>query len=232
MANTNREQEGIVKATERISRADCLKAHIKQPLEEFRTHLLAGRTLFPSEVTDVVLLVIFTYINLLGYLYKGSDLSKYAVEFIREYLGRIDPRYAEVGGLLYDAFRHGYVHLATPKRIKLRGGEIVDFQFSRAKDRQDHLSNIMRRQEGRVEIHHLSLDVDLLYEDLLCAIDKYAEDIRSYQELSDTFWEAFATRRDPEKAKLAKEAVLLDKKKQYIRSSDFDFVREQISKVQ
>ena len=55
------------------------------------------------------------------------------------------------------------------------------------------------------------------------AIDEYAKDIKEKQELSDTFREAFETRRKPEKAK---EENLLNKP--YIQQSDFDFVRAQI----
>jgi len=230
MPNTNWDDKELAKAIDRGTKVSYLISHIKKPLDEFRTLLLAGRNLFPSEIEDVVLLVVFTYVDLLGYLYKGKSFSKNAVQFLRDYLGRVDKRYEEVGGLLYDAFRHGYVHLATPKRIQLRGGEIVDFQFSRAKERQDHLkvtkTQEIQRTGERVVIYRLSVDVDLLYEDLLSAIDIYADDIRHNPTLSDTFWKAFEKRRKPERAK---EAELLNKP--YIQDSDFDFVREQISNL-
>ena len=57
---------------------------------------------------DMLMLLLFTQINLFGYLYKGSTKSIYAVEFIRKYLGKIDQDYAQVGGLLYDAIRQNF----------------------------------------------------------------------------------------------------------------------------
>ncbi len=163
-------------------------------------------------------------------LYKYPNKSIYAVQFIREYLGKIDRRYVEVGGLLYDALRHGMVHLATPKRIKLRDGEILDFSFSRSGRREDYLKIAMRqelqRTGAKVDIYRLSLDIPLLYRDLLSAIDKYTEDVKCNQDLSDTFSKAFETRRKPEKAREEKLS-----NKPYIQDSDFVFVREQISNL-
>lgn len=226
MTNSNTEREELGKAMRRQLNAEYLETYIKEPLE---------KTIIPSEEEetqrrisdDHITLVIFPYIDLLGYLYRGRTSSSNAVEFMREYLGRVDNRYQEVSGLIYDAFRHGYIHLATPKRVKLRDGKILDFLFVHSGKREEFLK-VTNRQElqgtgARVDVYRLSLDVPLLYRDLLSAIDEYAEDIREKQELSDTFREAFETRRKPEKAK---EEELLNKP--YIQQSDFDFVRAQI----
>lgn len=225
MTNSNWENEEIAKAMRRQMNAEYVKEYIKEPLED---------TTIPSEEEetrqrisdDRIILSIFPYIDLLGYLYKGRTSSVNAVEFMREYLGRVDSRYQEVSGLIYDALRHGYIHLATPKRIKLRDGKILDFLFGRSGRREEYLKvtkmQELQRTGVRVDIYRLSLDLPLLYRDLLAAIDKYAEDIREQQELSDTFREAFETRRKPEK-----EEKLLNKP--YIHQSDFDFVRAQIN---
>lgn len=226
MTNSNTEREELGKVMRRQLNAEYLETYIKEPLE---------KTIIPSEEEetqrrisdDHITLVIFPYIDLLGYLYRGRTSSSNAVEFMREYLGRVDNRYQEVSGLIYDAFRHGYIHLATPKRVKLRDGKILDFLFGHSGKREEFLK-VTNRQElqgtgVRVDVYRLSLDVPLLYRDLLSAIDEYAEDIREKQELSDTFREAFETRRKPEKAK---EEELLNKP--YIQQSDFDFVRAQI----
>lgn len=229
MTNADWDREAIGKALLRLVHADYLIEHIKKPLEEIVTPLYGGDGIFLSESRDLVLLLIFTHIDLLGYLYKGKNKSIYSVEFMRRYLGRVDKRYGEVGGLLYDAFRHGYVHLATPKRIELQDGKILDFSFALAGQRQDHLK-VTKREEiervGRIEICRLSLNLSLLYEDSLSAMDIYAEDIRHNQVLSEVFWKAFVSRRKPERAK---EEMLLNKP--YIQQSDFDFVREQLSKL-
>lgn len=225
MTNANWDEVG--KALTRRLHADYLETHIKEPFKGSVTTLLAEDGMFLSESMDVVLLFVFTYIDLLGYLYKGTNSSNNAVEFMRKYLGKVDKRYKEASGLLYDALRHGYTHLATPKRIELKDGKILDFSFLLAGQREDHLklkkTTEMQRIGGRVDIYGLSLSLSLLYEDLVSAMDIYAEDIRHNQELSDTFWEAFETRRRPQNAK---EEELLSKP--YIQDSDFAFVKEQI----
>ena len=221
------DEEEIVKGMHRITNAERVIEYVKEPLQEI-IHNEGERT-FLTASDDLLMLTVFTYINLLGYLYKGSDESKYAVEFIREYLGRIDPRYAEVGGLLYDGLRHGLIHLATPKRIELQDGKILDFSFHRSGQREDYLKIVKMPEKQSagaiVDIFRLTLDIPLLYRDLLSAIDKYTEDIRVNQELSDVFNVAFETRRKPEKEK----KLLHDKS--YVQDSDFAFIREQMSKL-
>jgi len=229
MKNINRDDEELAKALRRSLNADYLRTHIKEPLEEIITPLLGGKTLFFPQCGDPILVEIFTYIDLLGYLYKGRNLSSNAVEFMREYFGRVDKRYKEVGGLLYHALRHGLVHSATPKRIQLQNGMIIDFLFAFVGQRQDYFKvsksmEIQRTTGEKVDIYSLLLILHLLCEDLLSALDKYAEDIRTNQELSEVFWEAFKTRRKPEKEK-----ALLNKP--YIQDSDFAFMRKQISNL-
>ena len=117
MTNPNSNEEERVKAMYRLGNAERVTELVKVPLQE-AIHF-EGERAFLAASDDLLMLLVFTYIDLLGYLYKGYSKSIYAVEFIRKYLGRIDKRYVEVGGLLYYALRHGMVHLATPKRIKL-----------------------------------------------------------------------------------------------------------------
>ncbi len=224
MTDSNSDEEKTVKAMYRIGNAERVIEYVKEPLLS-AIHYEGERT-FLTASDDLLMLMVFTYINLLGYLYKGSDKSKYAVEFTRGYLGRIDPRYAEVGGLLYDALRHGMVHLATPKRIKLEDGTMLDFSFHRSGQREDYLKITKYPEKSTtstiIYIYRLSLDIPLLYQDLLSAIDEYTKDIKDDEELSDTFTEAFIKRRKPEREK-----ELL--RKSCIQLSDFDFVRAQIS---
>ncbi len=228
MTNSNWENEEIARAVYRNMNAEYVKEYFKEPLEG--TIHYEGERAFLVASDDLLMLLVFTYIDLMGYLYKGGSKSIYAVEFMREYLGRVDNRYEEVSGLLYDALRHGKVHLGTPKRIKLQDGEILDFLFIRSGEREDFLK-VAKRQEMQstgieIDIYRLSLDLPLIYKDLLSAIDTYAEDIRGNQLLSDAFSKSFKTRRDPERAT---ENELL--KKSYIQGSDFDFVRRQISNL-
>jgi len=193
-----------------------LEKYIKEPFQEVMTPLLTEHEIFPSYPGDAMMVLIFTHIDLLGYLYKGASSSRNAVEFLRDYLGRADTRYKEVGGLLYVALRHGWIHKVTPKRFELRDGTILDFSWGSTKNRAEHLKMKKDTIERR-EVYRLFISLPLLYEDLVSAIDLYAEDLRHNQELLDIFKEAFETRREPEKEEKVR-------RRNYIKSSDFDFI--------
>lgn len=209
MENSDWDEQAIAKGMQRLSNEARVKEHIKEPLEEMVTPLLKGGEVPFLEATDVAEVLLFIHINLLGYLYSGSDSTVHAVKFLREYLGRVDPRYKEVGGLLYDLLRHGWVHRFTPKRLKLDNGVLLDFQYSLDTNREDHIKMV-----EIVGAKRLLISLSLLYRDLLAAIDLFANDIRSNQDLSDVFQEAFQARRQPEE-----ENVL--RKKSYDRDLDF-----------
>jgi len=218
----------LVKALGRTTKANYVRTHIKESLEETVNPLLKGEKLLFSESIDHILLSIFTHIDLLGCVYKGETSQSNAVAFLREYLGRIDPRYKDVGGLLYASQRHGLVHLATPKRIQLLNGMILDFSYVLYGERKDHLKVVKQRviEEGkRFDIYVLVLNISLLYTDLLSAIDEYAKDICLSEELAEAFWESFTVRRTKE----AREEEM--RRKPYIQDSDFVFITEQIARL-
>ena len=221
------QDDEIAGAMYRDMKAERVEEYVKGPLEQL-IHYEGGRA-FLSASDDLLMLLVFTYVDLLGYLFKGKSKSIYAVEFIRKYYGEVDRRYTQVGGLLYDALRHGMVHLAVPKRIKLEDGKLVDFLFIRSGQRADYLKmtkqNETQSSGDTVVVYRLTLDLPLLYGDLLSAIDSYVGDIKANQELSDTFCKAFRTRRESE----ATEAEL--RRRSYIQQSDFDFVRAHMSNL-
>ena len=203
MTNTSSDEEERVKAMYRIANAERVTELVKEPLQK-ALHFEGDRA-FLRASDDLLMLLVFTYINLLGYYYKGGWETANAVEFIRVYLGKVDARYREVGGLLYHTLRHGMIHLATPKRIKLKDGIMLDFSFHRSRRREDFLRVTKYPEQSSpgniIYIFRLSLDIPLLYRDLLSAIDGYTKDIRASNELSDVFTEAFKTRRKPEEEK-------------------------------
>ena len=209
MANTNWDEEAIAESLHRLGNAERVKRYFKEPLVEIMTPLLAGGDVPPLESMDVMMVLISIHINLLGYLYSGKDKTPNAVEFLRKYLGMVDPRYKEVGGLLYDLLRHGWIHRFVPKRLKLDNGMILDFQYSFDTDRGRHLKMVEIQGAKR-----LNISVSLLYNDLLSAIDLFAKDIRNNQDLSKVFEGAFENRRKPEE-----ENTLRHKK--YNRDLDF-----------
>lgn len=226
MTNTSWDEEAIAKGMKRLRNAERVVEYVKAPLEE-AIHF-EGERAFLVASDDLLILLVFSYINFLGYLYKGRDEAICAVDFIRDYLGKIDQRYVEVGGLLYVVLRNGMFHRVTPKRIKLQDGKILDFSFHRARRREDSFK-IEKWPESRktgeaTGIYKLALNIPLMYRDLLSAIDKYIEDIRDCQELSDTFSRALETRRKPERV----ESFL---GRNYTQDSDIDLVMKQISNL-
>lgn len=210
MTHSNRDKKAIAEALHRISNAGRIKSYFKEPLENIMTPLLRGGEVPPDlESFDVAQVLIFIHINLLGYLYSGGDSTINAVKFLRKYLGKVDSRYQEVGGLLYHLLRHGLIHRFIHKRLKLSNGTILGFRYTLDMDRAEHLK--------MVEIQgakNLSISLCLLYDDLLSAIDLFAKDIRNNQELSDVFQGAFETRWE-----LNEENCL--RKKEYDKDLDF-----------
>jgi len=209
MANTNWDEEAIAESLHRLGNAERVKRHFKEPLVEIMTPLLAGGDVPPLEAMDVMMVLIAIHINLLGYLYSGNAETPKAVEFLRKYFGMVDPRYEEVGGLLYDLLRHGWIHRFVPKRLKLNGGMILDFRYSNDTDRDQHLKMVETQEAKRLRI-----SVPLLYNDLLSAIDLFAKDIRNDQALSKVFEGAFENRRKPEEENALR-------RKKYNRDLDF-----------
>ena len=229
MTGTSPEYEELGEAMGRLVMADELKDTVAKPFNQMLAQLLAHEEVPVTESIEAILLLVFTQIELLGYMYRGENSSGNAVDFVREYLGRRDKRYREVGGLLFHVCRHGLAHRATPKRIELRNGVVLDVAFSFNGERQQHLAVTGPRREllstGAVgSIAILSLDLPVLYQDLLSAIDEFAEDIKKEQPLADTFRQAFLERRSKQDDT---EDDLLNKS--YIGESDFSYVMRLLS---
>jgi len=192
MTNTNWDEAAIAEGLHRRGNAKRLTNYLKDPLVEIMKPLLSGGEILPPESIDVMMVLIFIHINLLGYLHSGKAETSDAVAFLRKYLGMVDPKYEEVGGLLYDLLRHGWLHRFVPKRLKLDNGMILDFQYTNNMNREQHLIMVEIQRAKKLQI-----SVSLLYRDLLSAIDLFADDIRHDQDLSDVFQEAFEMRRNP-----------------------------------
>ncbi|MFC1866502.1 hypothetical protein ACFLYB_07340, partial [Chloroflexota bacterium] len=145
--------------------------------------------------------------------------AKCAVKFIRTYLGRIDKRYEEVGGLLYYMLRHGLTHKSSPKRLKFNDNNILGFKFSDTKQREKHLIVTNSSEEFR-----LMFSITLFYIDLLAAIDLYCDDMSHDKQLKDDYVEAWTKLKEPEN-----ETEL--RRGDYIEDADFAFIENQISSL-
>ena len=191
MVDSDYNEEELVKSMQRVFNAERVTKYFKEPLQSVIDPLLDGNGLDSSDFIDIILLTIFTNFDLFGYLYKGRNSSSNAVSFIRDYLGKVDERYRMIGGLLYHALRHGLVHLATPKRIELKDGKMLDFSFTLGPTHREYLSiEKVPETPGNIDIHRLLIDLSQLYKDLIAAIDLYLEDIKHIQVLSEVFEKA------------------------------------------
>ena len=190
---------------------------IKTPLERVVPYLIHDLVEANIYSWHPAIIVMFSHIDFLGYLYSGglkSATSVNAVNFMREYFGKIDARYEKISGFLYHTLRHGLVHQGMAKRIKLKNGDTVDFVFavSSTPKRVRHLS-VSKKEEGV----KFRFDIGLFYQDLMDAIEYYCSDILSSKKLRTGYENAWTALGVPE---------MEDKVKShpYIESSDLDFV--------
>jgi hypothetical protein len=218
--------EEVGKALLRRAAVAPFEKYIKEPLEEIIGPVLEGKGIDYPSFMEVIIVLVFIHVDLMGYFYTGDsslqNTSKNAVKFLREYFGRIDTRYEKVGGLLFTALRHGWIHKYTPKRFELEDGAKLDFSWGFTENRAEHLKIKTDAIEGRGG-YRLFIGLILLYKDLISAMDLYAEDLRHNQDLSDIFKKAFEARRKPEKEEIVRNLNYIE--------TDFDFVREQISNL-
>ena len=129
---------------------------------------------------------LFPSITFLGTLYKGVDNSSNCVAFIKDYMGKINNQYNNIGDLIVLIFRHGLMHTQMPKVISVDGlniGWVITYN-----DR-DHL-NVSTIGLKPINIY---ISPHQLYLDLLNALDFYMTDLTSKPELLDNFKKGFLT---------------------------------------
>ena len=147
-----------------------------------------------------VMRLIFCYIDLFGYLYKGKDGSESAVNFIKDYMGFELKRYSEVPGLLYTIYRHGTVHIFKPKGFVINGHRYaniigkdtdiipktdnMDFTFQK-RFRYTHLEpkkiepDNPRKDMAQNLEYWLPCSIPRLYQDFLNGIDHFINDVEN-----------------------------------------------------
>ncbi len=159
--------------------------------------------------------MLFPEIDGLGSFLAGttSNTSKHAVYYMREYLGRVNPRYREVSGFIYHVYRHGLMHQHVPKLVANKGGTL-GWVIS--------MSDPSVPMGGHLEKWGNTIQIDAvrLYEDVIDSIDIYIEDIQSDQDgdLQKKFNNAYQSMNTPED-----KDVLLERKVEYLKQSDFSF---------
>lgn len=199
-----------------------LREDIKKSIQNDVFPLVASSSVPPQGGLFAAPRLIFAYIDYLGYLYKGQSSSENAVAFVRDYLGKVDKRYSEVGGLLYHIYRHGTIHEYEPKQIRLKflRTRVLWFVYKN-KAKELHLSGFLAEDkfDRSKETLHLRVHLNSLYDDLLSAIDFYIDDLKQNDTLRYNFDKARKEIEEPEE-----EDEVRKRGKKYIRGSDIAFI--------
>lgn len=163
--------------------------------------------------------LVFTLVEYLGVLYAGKDSKKSgsekAVTFIRKYFGQINLRYEEIGGLLYDMFRHGSVHEREPKHYIYPDNNAFGWELAKDEKELKHLTI----DKG----FHLVLSIDDLYDDLLKSVQLFSYDLKRSIGLRAKFIGAYNQMKKPKK-------VTLIKRRKYIKD-DFQIIKKEIKNI-
>ena len=120
----------------------------------------------------------FAEIDGLGKLYKGEygkdNTAANAIAFGVDYLGRINPRYKDVFGLLFDMYRHGLAHGHLIRTARYQKGSKWHFVYWEITE--DPTNHLAFRNKGKRT--WLVVSVPQLVDDTIAAIDKYIEDLK------------------------------------------------------
>jgi hypothetical protein len=110
-------------------------------------------------------------VSFLGTLYRGSDSTDNAIDFLEEYVGRRQnhPSYIHLSALIFVMYRHGLIHTSMPKVIERDDGVLVGWAVSL--DPSRHLTTHWDQN-----IVNVFLSPEQLYKDVVQAIDIYVSD--------------------------------------------------------
>ena len=196
------------------------RTDIKEPLERIISRIIDN--LGPEDyASNAVLILLFNHIDLLGYLLSGNsskaNQAKWAVAFIRTYLGKVDEKYAMAGGFIYYMLGNGLIHESFPRSFNTGDGKMLRVTFSNTQEKHKHLSVTQSGNELR-----LMFSVTIFCKDLLNAIDLYCLDMSKDMSLREKFRQTRIQLTEPEdRSKIRNHA--------YILESDFGFINDQIS---
>jgi hypothetical protein len=135
---------------------------------------------------------VFAEIDGMGKLYQGErgtgNTTENAIAFGTEYLGRINPCYKCLYGLLVDMYRHGLAHTHLTKSIKFRGARnrwiTVGWAMS---DEKGHRHRHLTIEQREARYFRLWLNVPQLVEDTLKALAAYRSDLQRAGDNSPLF---------------------------------------------
>jgi hypothetical protein len=136
--------------------------------------------------------LVLSYVDYLGVLYHGYGGSrtttnrrilseaKYAKDFLKDVFGSIDPDYKLHGDLLWEIYRNGAIHLYSPKVLKDKtSGSIIGwitYTGGKVGILPDETPVVhLLPQFLNDNTWALPLSIDCLYDNLIAAVEKYAE---------------------------------------------------------
>ncbi len=172
-----------------------------------------------------ILLLVFSLTDYLGSLYKGTNSSRNAVSFVREFFSKSNIAYEDCAGILYFIYRHGTVHQRIPKLTQLRskGGKMSWYITKNVPNR--HLRGFKMSNNSA---KGLVISMKSLILDLKKAVEEYEKDLLantpSATILRKNFSKAYKEARIFRKENL----LLVDPQAKYLDIKDFDFIREQL----
>jgi hypothetical protein len=125
---------------------------------------------------------VFAEIDGLGKLYVGERGTQNTVEnaiaFAREFLGRVNPRYRDLYGLLVDMYRHGLAHTHLTKSFRFRDSAKRWITTGWAiTDGKAHRNRHLTVEQREARFFRLWLHVPKLVHDTLKAIKEYRSDL-------------------------------------------------------
>lgn len=182
----------------------------------------------------VVLTALFAMIDLLASIWKNpkglaenNATPLESVKFIREILGQINSRYAELGALLYLWFRHPTVHQSYPHYyLKLNRGVSLTWETSKyplgykAKTNK-HLD--IYKVPNTNNLWMLHVDVTQFYKDIAPAIDIMIDMVRKDSSFAENARKAMEII-----SKSVTEHDLLERRKNYNINKDIGYVKSMI----
>lgn len=115
--------------------------------------------------------MIFAPITFLGCLYRGSDSTDHAVDFLEEYAGRkFNSRYLDLAAAIFVMYRHGLTHTSMPKIIERDDGQAVGWKLT-----LDAVGSHLSVEKGK-EITVIVVSLEQLFADTVRALDNYIAD--------------------------------------------------------
>src|SRR5262249_55341397 len=126
---------------------------------------------------------VFAEIDGMGKLFRGErgtrNTAENGVAFGVDYLGRVNPRYKELYGLIIDMYRHGLAHTHVAKCIRFRDARnrwiTVGWAMT---DMKGHRSRHLTIEQKEARYFRLWLHVPQLVEDTLKSLAEYRSDLQ------------------------------------------------------